>query len=342
MNCLKEKMAKKQEDEKEQNSADTWLLKWSNPKEEFIEEDIKSNLSMIKSEPGECEEMMEEETKPNLSMIESEPEECEKMIDVHESYQENSQSSKNALSTATNSKSELLYSASCNNSETIAQKQKRNVHEETSLPANEETYFALKQKDFKDAPVSDTIANLCEYECPQCFKVYTAKSSLNYHLGTKHAYIGKSTSASHFQYMKKIVLHQCHICTKKILCTKFCVKSHIKKCHQMVSWESYCEMSNIKSGTQKQESEVNNLVGNLFKFTCKTCQFSCNSWHVMTKHMNGNSHGPVKKPNQHTSTPFLHQCHVCHELVLSDTRLILNHLAKHKMLISKVQFTSSN
>ncbi len=176
--------------------------------------------------------------------------------------------------------------------------QKNKTKRVTEAFSTNKSLFGAKQRAFQTAPVSDKIANLCEYQCPQCNKVYSRRTSFHKHLG-KSQHASMSTSGSFIKFMNIIVVHACHICLKKIQCETEVIKSHLKACHSNLSFKSYCDKFNLKVETETKSSKIrnyikgyhvkqrqtdstiSNFVVNLCQFNCMICDYACPSWRLM-------------------------------------------------------------
>ncbi len=309
-------MAKiKEESDAEQSCSDTWLHDWVNPKQEIKEEHEKPSLQKFKYDTSKDEDVNQLKFENNRKKLVS------------------SAKSKRRL---TKRKGDQIINA----------KSKKSRNGNLSQKAIDTNVFALKKKALENAPVSDIIKNLCEFQCPQCKRKYFLKNSLQRHLkNTNHG--SMTTRESVMKYMAKIVVHKCHVCSKKILCEIVTVRSHIKRCHGIASIKIYCEKygltyeirkSNIAKNEVKQmcQNLIKNqtatfFVGNLCSFKCSKCEYSCHSWRLMTKHVNDKSHGLLLKPSAYLSSIRLHKCQMCQELLLCDYLIIKDHIKnKHK------------
>ncbi len=78
------------------------------------------------------------------------------------------------------------------------------------------------------APFSKTVANKCQFTCNACSYTNSLWSTFKNHLSrTGHGPFKVQ------QYLTKIVLHQCHLCDKKMLCDKHHIQRHISGIHHM-------------------------------------------------------------------------------------------------------------
>ncbi len=106
------------------------------------------------------------------------------------------------------------------------------------------------------APVSDSVGNYCEYECPKCRKKIKVKKTFYRHLKqSKHAIASKEIMDNS---LVKIVVHQCFICFKKLLCIKTTIKEHVKK-HNICSIEEYVDKTKATLGKEKTRCQMVDL-----------------------------------------------------------------------------------
>ncbi len=299
----------KKEDDSVLSCSDSWLFHWANQNEEVKTEDTKQNVLLPKSEYNE-----------NSSK------------DGKQEGTKSKQQRKNTLSKGKNNdiKSEKLKMSATRK---ITKNKEKSLIKQTTL-------FALKQKELDKAPVSDVISNLCEYRCPKCHKIHLTKHSISKHFKkTGHAQI--CTHGSIIKFMTKIVSHQCFVCSKKIMCEKNIIRSHLCNCHQIHSLKSYSDQFNLKLQTYRTEFEtfnaqsnnnITNYIGNLCKFSCTKCEYSSQNWVSMARHLK--DHGTALTPSLYLiSDVILHNCQVCQENILCDYRLIRNHISKHKLTV---------
>ncbi len=303
---------------------DAWLHYWSNANEEREEKDTKEHLVMAKGESKDINDSADEKVTKDKDGIRS-----------------------HTLITANGDKKQISCTG---NGEKTAGKysQPKQVQEKRKSGAlKRSTMFILKQRALERAAVSETISNLCEYQCPKCNKIYLTKNTFNRHLKkTQHA--TNSVLGSVINFMIKIVAHKCFVCKKRLVCETVVIREHLKKSHN-VTLKVYCDnynLTHISHETQQQKA-INELitlqrqnnttvkvVENLCKFNCKKCQYSCQSWTAMRRHLKERSHGFFSKPVPYLTKAVFHQCYICQDTVPCDYRLISNHIQKHNIKIS--------
>ncbi len=206
--------------------------------------------------------------------------------------------------------------------------------------------LSLKER-ISTAPVSSSVGNLCRYECLKCKKVFDSRKSLNCHLKkTKHALASKEVLDNS---LVKIVVHQCFICFKKVLCIKITIKEHVRK-HNICSIEEYVDKTKATLGYQKIRCQMVDLhlklngryevtedMGNLCKYKCESCDFSCHKWSLMRRHIYVKGHETEALAIlKYLKTAFFHRCRMCEQLILCDTEVAKNHLRKkHEITFNK-------
>ncbi len=188
------------------------------------------------------------------------------------------------------------------------------------------------------------VANLCEYQCPKCNKYYSGRLYLKVHFKTCNHVAYRKGDLN--KYLVKIVAHKCHFCSKNILCDMSTILSHVQYYHSIPTCKAYCQKANIrlehkeanlKKGfepchtREKVVPKVSRKIGNLCKFSCLQCKFSCGTWTTMAKHINKTEHGSGSSPSKYATSIVLHRCLLCDEMVLCDYVLVLRHLKRHKM-----------
>ncbi len=204
----------------------------------------------------------------------------------------------------------------------------------------------------KQAEVSDAVANLCEFQCPKCNVSFAAKKSLYVHLRTtKHATSSKNKNVN--TYVTKIVAHECHICSKRLLCDKTVILSHIKNSHKIRSLNTYndrascfehlskktktkIEFKDFKEKLKPEQKHITKKVGSLCEFSCLHCHYSCKNWTSMKRHIKDFNHGPLLSIIKYVTNAIFHRCFICNELVFCDLAVLsLHQHNRHQLKISK-------
>ncbi len=207
------------------------------------------------------------------------------------------------------------------------------------------------KKALKHAKVNDAVSNLCEFECPECKNIFKGKQQMYTHLSvSKHA---SSTRRPVIHYLKKIVAHECRLCSKRILCDRSTIWDHLRFSHKLGSIKSYmykssdhelkgCKTRNkieLTTFIEKEKINQNNImsnIGNLCNFSCLRCDYSAQGWRAVRAHIKKSNHGPILSYIEHAKNPIFLKCFVCKELMICDSEIVCSHLHnKHKISISK-------
>ncbi len=345
----------KREDQLEESCSDTWLHEWSVQNKDIKREETeksssdKQNILPIKKESNykiETEEVTakntvkKEDTRITFLKVTSSKNVANDLI-----IEENPDAKALSKNGMPKTKQKVTNRWKGNNVRS------RNSKKTKVTVGDKETKFTLGQKALQKARVSEVVGNLCEYQCPKCYNTYYNIESLHKHFRiTKH---GSMSTFGSINYMIKFVAHQCHICSKRIRCERSVISIHVVKRHKYDALKTYCDKFNISTkinARKRQNRGFENctstisltnqsirtfLFGNLCKFSCNKCNYFCQSWKSMTKHINEKQHGSVLHPRIYLKEGDYHKCFQCHELVLIDKKLIMNHLYHHKITLSE-------
>ncbi len=195
------------------------------------------------------------------------------------------------------------------------------------------------------APVSQEIGNLCIYTCNVCNVTYVTRNGLRFHFKDS----GHGDPAKAKMFLTKIVMHQCCICFKKVLCDNEAVRRHLKT-HKVKSLNDYVVTKGVKWAlgkmpdhqleldkfckTNSTKYHCTRLVNKQCKYICTECNYTCHSWLYMKKHVKSKGHGPLSLVTKYLQKVIFHQCHMCDEIILCDTYFLLNHVSRHKLTMS--------
>ncbi len=222
------------------------------------------------------------------------------------------------------------------------------VREEASQMPKKKRLFRLQSwvERLELAPVSDTVDNLCVFECKKCKARFQCRSHIRRHLRRSNHAIA---SLSHINdYLITIKGYHCIICNKKLVCDKTSIVTHLKSHDETYTLKKYFSEMNAKHEQTSlaerefnhfcalQKCEVSKHVLNLCIFSCLKCKLQFRTWFELRQHIKRNSHGPLARPLQHVKEAKLYKCQVCTTLFFCDTKLIQNHIYfKHKLTLSK-------
>ncbi len=195
----------------------------------------------------------------------------------------------------------------------------------------------------ENAPASTVIANQCQYNCTKCNQIFHSKYSILKHFKqTMHVIPFKVNLKD---YLKKTVVHECKICSKRILCDKTVIKAHLRSAHN-IGLKEYCKSLKIKYLDRKSifdrefnivfakstsKKQVSKLSGSFCTFKCSKCEYTCKNWKVLTRHIYKSAHGPLLLPMKYLISETFYKCQVCDEILLCDNVIVTSHLQKNKL-----------
>ncbi len=301
---------------------DEWLSYWSNDKDKVKAEDLKPDK--IKVEDNERENFVSQLKKSKDKKISKSGQKDKRTEACTEAVGKNkSQSETFDVNTV-----ERIYKNPCKHG---------NRHQCPSL-----------KEALVNAPVSETILNLCKYQCPKCRKIYMSRPLLSRHLKKTHAFIDQGCFT---KYLVKIIAHQCKNCHKKLLCDRTTILSHIRHKHKVKILnkhsdkncpEDYEQTARKKMKLKKMFSEIGSqcittsVVGNLCNFICRQCNYTTKSWKILRRHIKRENHLPILPPMKHVQKLMLHKCHLCQQLLFCDLYMIGYHItSNHKHTINE-------
>ncbi len=207
----------------------------------------------------------------------------------------------------------------------------------------------MKQKNVKifnwtldNATVSRNVADLCEYQCPKCSKIFSARDLLIRHFKkTKHV---EFFQGSVNKYLVKVVAHKCYICSNIFLSDKKVILSHISQSHKIDNLKKYCDMTEATnefkivstkcSSLPEYHFDTTGMIANLCKFSCQKCKYSSWSWGLMARHLRSSTHTTFLSADQYATRKKFHKCFVCKEVLLCDSRIICSHAVAHQMKLA--------
>ncbi len=195
----------------------------------------------------------------------------------------------------------------------------------------------------EDANISDSVDNLCTFQCPKCEKVCESRYGFLKHLKqSKHALSSKQIDSC----LKDVIAHKCHICSRKVLCDKGTIVQHLSS-HHNVTLKKYCHKMNLEHTTQMSKKkmeivklcseisskhEIRKKLGNFCKFSCLNCDYICNCFRLIKEHIRKLEHGPLLSYTKYVTNAIFHKCHVCGELILNDNEIFYGHIMnQHKL-----------
>ncbi len=70
-------------------------------------------------------------------------------------------------------------------------------------------------------------------------------------------------------------------------------------------------------------------------FACFQCEYACQGWTLMSRHINAVGHGPLQVAIKHATEATFHRCKLCNELMLCDNHIVKNHLRIHNLTLTQ-------
>ncbi len=302
---------------------DSFLSFWANPQEEVRES--KSDLRLLKIDKSENENSSSDSEW--VSDANEENMRNEKIVSCKEHGNGLTDDSISTVTRNNDVKSKK---------KTMKQKISRN-----------KKYISSWTEAVENAPLSDTVRSLCKYQCPTCSKVFKNRNSFSAHLRkNKHAELPKKNFNN---YLIQIFALKCHICSEKILCDSTVFNWHLRRKHKINSIKKEFGLRNLKKESKKlmlieeldvldsdktREIELALNISNKCTFSCTKCDFVCQRWGFLTRHINTHGHYPLLSPLKHAKKVTSYKCSLCFELVLCDQDLMRNHLFNiHKLTL---------
>ncbi len=229
----------------------------------------------------------------------------------------------------------------------LAKKHSTNSLKEYSRKTNVKCKWGIKsaqQQSLKEAlehaTISDTVADLCKYQCQECQHIFKSRLDLcNHFKETGHAI---SYWASINRYLIETVAYICQICSEKVLCDKRAITTHLTSRHNINSLKEYSSKTNINNeGSRTRNTRIANTeqnvtqkVGNQCDFYCPLCDYNSKSWNLMAIHAKSKHGGSKLPPVKLARSATFHKCRVCDKLVLCDSRILTRHFKTHQLTIN--------
>ncbi len=200
---------------------------------------------------------------------------------------------------------------------------------------------------FSSAPVSKEIGSLCRYKCQICNTIYGSSVGLHKHFRkTGH---GNHSMSMLKECLIKTVTHKCHYCSVMVLCDMHILRSHVLT-HGVRSLRDYMKTAGVnrslntldtqerhkllfKQNLPKTESEITRAIGNLCKFKCTKCEYTCPSWYKLKCHITSKGHGKISTMTNYVQKETYHKCCICDKVLLCDKLKIGRHVRIHGLTL---------
>ncbi len=344
----KRKMAKvklEHSDTSECEGSDVWLAHWSNPSQARLKKeepyDKKSNQISIKAELQNSDEM---ETVSSESELEADK--------VQASAKRFNLDHKSDIGKKCKSQSRAKVAES---KDSNIESQNKNTRCSSSL-----------EEQLLTSTVSNTVENLCKYQCRECKEFHWGRVSLSRHLKkTNHAII---TQGSLNKYLVQVVAHKCYICMEKILCDKATIANHLKRKHKMPLKE-YADNTDVVSLKRShlvlatkirledsestmtfsealKHAKVSDIVKNQCKYQCPKCNSYYTTRKTMRGHLARSKHEAIAARDfgirKYLVRIVAHKCHICEEKILCEKEAILLHVKNRHGITSLIGYCDKN
>jgi uncharacterized C2H2 Zn-finger protein len=200
----------------------------------------------------------------------------------------------------------------------------------------------LKDRESEALVSQQEIGNMCKLLCHICKRTFQKFSCIKRHMSKVHDLSFSNEQIAH-NFLKKITIHKCGLCSKPLLCEISILGAHFISAHQL-KVEEYCKFTGSKNiyqpvlATNEGEllsknktyridsSKTTNKVGSFCTWKCLTCSklFGCK----------GGLLAHTKKLHEEVTNVDLgvsltktvkHQCHFCSKLILADQYYLLKH-----------------
>ncbi len=215
------------------------------------------------------------------------------------------------------------------------------------------------------ASVSNSLSNLCRFQCQECHDSFGGWQALKRHVGKMHPHI-KLTLTEAKPLISKTICHICKICSASLLCDTFFIRRHLLYVHNMYIGQyrkkfGFCtnnddadEGKELQSGKKRpakktkgktshdqrleldemlselcQGAPVSDSLSNLCRFRCQECHESFRGWLALRRHV-AKLHPHIKltlaEVKLSISKIICHICKICSASLLGDTVFIYRHL----------------
>ncbi len=185
----------------------------------------------------------------------------------------------------------------------------------------------------KDADVSETASfGRCTFKCPCCHLQMKSWRQFTRHLMDMHK--KKALWKDINNYMIKATVHECKICSEKILCESSIMHIHFRKHNTNIG--KYRQKYTQKQRPLDEATVSDSITSNLCTFKCTDCLEIFPAWerfgiHYRRKHEKTASTRDVLSFLQKAT---VHECRICSERVYCDCTFLSLHLRfKHNTTI---------
>ncbi len=221
--------------------------------------------------------------------------------------------------------------------------------------------YRLNKSFLETLQISKNIERTCIFTCKACNKTFSDSFHFKYHMGRHHKKVQFTLEDS----LTDGSSYKCEKCSRLMLCDQSLILRHLRRTHSskgnklnipvniwMRQYKEYCNNFKAKipisskvwkkpvvAANKIPIEEATSIIGNLCTFKCPTCvskYFS--SWYEITKHLQTMHNQSRNSSPLFVATARYHFCLICPKAVLSDRRIISNHLKKcHKISLRKYE-----
>ncbi len=192
------------------------------------------------------------------------------------------------------------------------------------------------RKVLASAPVSRKVADLCEFQCPRCHKIFTKRRKLNQHLRDEEKGQLTMTRRNFVTILTKVTAHECNICQKRVLCDIGTIKHHLRR-HQSESNYKDNKSSHQLVTEALENTTVSFEIDDLCEYQCPKCDTNFTSRKKMLTHFKKTEHAELTRRNIFTFLTNItaYQCGICSKKILCDISTIRSHLKCHNRISLK-------
>ncbi len=176
-----------------------------------------------------------------------------------------------------------------------------------------------------EAEISDNATTMCRFKCPECMKEIRGWYQLKRHYKDSLNYrCRKICSVNNVaEYISKVVIHVCRLCSAKTLCDYYFIIRHLKKEHNKMIFKEYVKKFNLDTSEEAYDGTYSEtVIGNLCLYKCGTCDMECSQMSSLKKHMRFFSH----KAGEILEKKVYHKCKICGKTILCNQVTIKSHL----------------
>ncbi len=183
---------------------------------------------------------------------------------------------------------------------------------------------SLIEKLCEGAPVSPTVASLCQFQCKVCKGLFHGWNSLYNHFNKLHQHI-KLSIAEVDKCVTKTVSYICKICSVVTLCDYGFIRKHVRK-HDLLIGQYIKKFDTDNPKLLPQEvTYSNDIIGSLCHFQCRECGAKFTNRATSRKHQI-NIHGSKTDTGEKMIKRVVHKCKLCGRSISCEIQNLIPHL----------------